>query len=105
VLINYFRYSLQEFVNVSRDSLLEIAGRSWCSQEDFDQAVLEKALSRNTLIVPSLIGCDTFKCLHIKIINEKEKNVLYTLVHNMPSCFQKAASTCGKVKFFFGFEP
>lgn len=92
-------------MNVSRDSLLEIARMHWCSPQDFEKRVMERALSKKTLIVPSLIGCKDFKSLRIKIVDVKERSVLLSWVNNMPDRFQEAKSKCGKAQFIFGFEP
>ena len=78
---------------------------NWCSQEVFDKAVREEALSSKTVVVPKLMLCDKVECLRIKIVDKKERSTLCQWTHNMPTRFEKVKSRCGKVQFFFGYEP
>ena len=86
-------------MNVTRENLLKIARMSWCSQKDFEKALTESCVSRRTMIVPSLVGSDEFKCLRIKIIDKGEQNKVCNWVED--DVFEKVKSCCGKVEFFW----
>ena len=83
---------MQEIVTVSRESLLKIASMNWCSQEAFEKAVGEEALSSKIVVVPKLMPCDKVECLRIKIVDKKERSTLCQWTHNMPTRFEKVKS-------------
>ena len=85
-------------MNVSRENLLKIAGMSWCSPKDFEKALTESCVSRGTIIVPSLVRSDEFKCLRIKIFDKGERNKVCNWVKD--DVLEKVKFCCGKVYFF-----
>lgn len=103
--LTFHRYSFQEFAYVSRESLMEITGVDWCAPVEFDTLLNQKALYKQTLLVPKLMGCDDFKSLRIKIIDSKERNIIRRWANNRPDSFGQAISQCGSVEFYFGSEP
>ena len=94
-------------MSLKEKDFLDITKMKWCSPIVFDDAIAAKAISRRTVVVPTLVGEPGFECLRVKIINQRE----YALLNSLQSqpgkkgLFEKVKSPCDGYYFFFGWEP
>ena len=101
------RYCFQEFVSVREKDFIKITKIKWCSPISFKNSIVFKAVSRQKVVVPTLLGEPGFECLRVKIVTQRE----YTLLHSLQSqpgkksLFEKVKSPCQGYVFFFGNEP
>ena len=69
-------YHYQEFVNLTRSSIMQLGRMAWMLPDQFKQEIEAREVSRKTLLVPDLSG----EPLQIKIINNEEHVFLNCLV-------------------------